>query len=285
MAASWTKLGMIAGGGALPLEVAAACAAQGKPIVVAALRGFADPGDFGGGPACAAGIGEVGKVLDLFKAAGCDAVTFAGVVKRPNFADLKVDLRGAALLPKALIAARQGDDALLRLMIGVFEKEGFRVIGAEEAAATLAPAPGPVGRLAAGDDHAADIAKGFEVVRALGRCDVGQGAVVCGGLVLAVEAQEGTDEMLARVAGLPATLRGAPGARRGVLVKAPKPIQERRIDLPTLGVATVEGAAAAGLAGVAVEAGGALIIDRAAVAEAADAAGLFVVAVAPTEES
>ena len=116
----------------------------------------------------------------------------------------------------------------------------------------------------------------LRIARATGALDIGQGAVVCDGLVLAVEAQEGTDAMLRRCAALPAAVRGAPEARRGVLAKAPKPIQERRVDLPTLGVATVEAAAAAGLAGVVVEAGAALVLDRAAVTAAADRLGLFV---------
>jgi UDP-2,3-diacylglucosamine hydrolase len=113
-------------------------------------------------------------------------------------------------------------------------------------------------------------------VKTLGRLDIGQGAVVVDGLVLAVEAQEGTDAMLARCALLPEALRGVPGARRGVLVKWPKPIQERRVDLPTIGVRTIENAAAAGLAGVAGEAGGVLVLDREAVIAAADRLGLFV---------
>jgi hypothetical protein len=104
---------------------------------------------------------------------------------------------------------------------------------------------------------------------------------VAGGLVLAVEAQEGTDAMLLRVAGLPPAIRGSPDDRRGVLVKRAKPQQERRIDLPTIGVRTIEGAARAGLAGVAVEAGGALVVDRAAVAAAGDAAGVFVIGFRP----
>jgi DUF1009 family protein len=115
----------------------------------------------------------------------------------------------------------------------------------------------------------------------IGRFDIGQGVVVRGGLVLAVEAQEGTDAMLARVAGLPEALRGGEGDRGGVLVKRAKPIQEERIDLPTLGVATVEGAARAGLAGIAGEAGRTLVVDRAGVIAAADALGLFVYGLTP----
>src|SRR5262249_25890747 len=122
----------------------------------------------------------------------------------------------------------------------------------------------------------ADAAKAMDVAQAIGQLDVGQGAVVCDGLVLAVEAQEGTDAMLARVAELPQEIRGSAEARRGVLAKTPKPIQERRVDLPTTGVQTLERAAAAGLAGVAGEAGAMVVLDREAVTEAADRLGLFV---------
>ena len=126
-----------------------------------------------------------------------------------------------------------------------------------------------------------DIETAIAAARAIGALDIGQAAVACDGLVLAVEAQEGTDAMLRRVAGLPSRLRGSADQPRGVLAKAPKPVQDRRVDLPAIGVQTVQSAAAAGLAGIAVEAGGALIINKAAVAAAADAAGIFVMGVAP----
>jgi DUF1009 family protein len=129
----------------------------------------------------------------------------------------------------------------------------------------------------------ADIHKAFHVAGEIGRMDIGQGAVVCRGLVLAVEAQEGTDVMLARCAALPAPLRGEPGRPMGVLAKRPKPIQEQRIDLPAIGVTTVLGAARAGLKGVVGEADKVLVLDREAVVEAADRLGLFVYGLGPNE--
>jgi DUF1009 family protein len=125
----------------------------------------------------------------------------------------------------------------------------------------------------------ADVHRALDVARAIGRLDVGQGAVVCRGLVLAVEAQEGTDAMLARVADLPVALRGQPGASAGVLAKAPKPIQETRIDLPTIGPTTIHAVARAGLAGIVGEAGGLLVLDREAVIELADELGVFILGV------
>jgi DUF1009 family protein len=205
----------------------------------------------------------------------------AGAVARPDFAALKPDLRGLLALPGVISAARRGDDALLRHMVGVFEKEGFDVEGAHEVMADLTLPAGPLGRLDATQAQRADIDRALEVVRAIGRLDVGQGAVVCDGLVLAVEAQEGTDAMLARVAGLPAAIRGGPDAPRGVLAKAPKPGQEQRVDLPTIGLGTVQAAARAGLAGIAGEAGRLLVLDREQVIALADELGVFIVGVEP----
>lgn len=268
-------LGVIAGGGETPRRVAETVRASGRAVAVVALEGFAETWveEF---PHVRVGLGEIGKTLGFLKQADVAEVTFAGLVRRPNFSSLKVDAKGAALLPKAIAAALKGDDALLRFAIGIFETEGFVIAPPEQVARDLIATQGSVGSIAPSPEHEADIALGFKVARAIGTFDIGQGAVVCQGLVLAVEAAEGTDRMLARVAELPPEIRGAPERLRGVLVKAPKPAQDRRIDLPTLGVQTVEGVKRAGLAGVALEAGGALIVDRAAVARAADAAGVFV---------
>ncbi|HLY79719.1 MAG TPA: UDP-2,3-diacylglucosamine diphosphatase LpxI [Caulobacteraceae bacterium] len=273
-----TKLGLIAGGGGLPLALAEHCRDTGRPHFVIRLRGFADaameafPGDV-------AGIAEIGRIVKLARGAGCEALCFAGMVRRPDFSALKPDLRGLAWLPGAAMAARKGDEALLRFLMGEFEKEGFGIEGAHEVMGDLALPAGPLGRLAPQDDHGVDIAKAIETARAIGALDIGQAAIVCDGLVLAVEAQEGTDALLRRVAELPADLRGAPGRRKGVLAKVAKPIQEERVDLPTIGLATIEGADRAGLAGVVGVAGKMLVVDRAAVAAAADAAGLFVAGV------
>jgi DUF1009 family protein len=274
-----TKLGLIAGGGDLPLALAEHCHNTGRPYYVIRLRGFADaameahPGDV-------AGIAEIGRIVKLARNAGCDALCFAGVVRRPDFSALKPDLRGLTWLPGAVLAARSGDEALLRFLMGQFEMEGFAIEGAHEVRGDLALGLGTLGTLSPQDDHSVDIAKAIKIAQAVGGFDIGQAAVVCDGLVLAVEAQEGTDALLRRVAELPATLRGAPGRRKGVLAKVAKPIQEDRVDLPTIGVATIEGADRAGLAGIVGIAGKTIVIDRAAVSAAADAAGLFVAGLA-----
>ena len=270
------KLGLIAGGGGLPVTLAEHCRGAGRPFFVLRLRGFAGP-ELDAFPGEAVGLAELGKAFAVLKREGCEAVCMSGNVDRPDFSKLKPDLRGLKALPGAILAAREGDDALLRFVLGEFEREGFAIEGAEAVAAGLILAAGPLGALATGTEHHADIALALKVVQALGALDVGQAAVVAQGVTLAVEAQEGTDNLLQRCVALPAALKGTADARLGVLVKWPKPAQDRRIDLPVVGVKTVEGAAAAGLAGIVVQAGQALAVDKDAVRAAADRLGLFVV--------
>ncbi|MFC3070013.1 UDP-2,3-diacylglucosamine diphosphatase [Phenylobacterium soli] len=274
------KLGLIAGGGGLPVEIAEHCERSGRPLFVIRLKGFAgtELGPFAGAEV---GLAELGKCFKLLKRAGCEAVCLAGNVARPDFATLMPDLRGLKALPGAILAAGKGDDALLRFLVGEFEKEGFAVEGAHEVMEDLSLPAGPLGRHRPGEAARSDAERALEVARAIGRLDIGQAAVVCRGLVLALEAQEGTAAMLERVAGLPEAIRGAPGAPQGVLAKAPKPIQETRVDMPTIGLATVQSAAAAGLAGIVGEAGRLLVLDREAVIEAADELGLFILGVEP----
>lgn len=272
---SWSKLGLFAGGGALPARIARACRARNWPVYILHITQDTDEGlaDY---PGKKIRIGAVGAAFEALRREGCDAVMLAGIVRRPDFQTLMPDLKGAALLPRVLAAATKGDDALLSCLVKLLEEEGFAVIGADEVLGDLIAGEGALNSLKPTADDMKDIARGADVVGMLGRLDVGQGAIVCREYVLAVEAAEGTDAMLERCARLPQEIRGAPDARRGVLVKAPKPGQERRVDLPVVGVRTIELAAQAGLAGVAVEAGGAIIIDGDAVLRAADAHGLFV---------
>ncbi len=178
-----------------------------------------------------------------------------------------------------IAAALKGDDALLRAVVDMFEREGMRVVGAAEAAPDLIAKEGVMGRVKPSPANEADIAQAFGIARAIGALDVGQAAIVCEGLALAVEAAEGTDAMIARVAQLPEHFRGSKGKPRGVLVKAPKPIQDGKTDLPVVGVETIRRAAEVALAGVAVEAGGALFVDRDAIVAEADRLGLFLVGV------
>jgi len=272
------KLGLIAGGGGLPVEIAEHCQRSGRELFVIRLKGFAgaEMAPYAGAEV---GIAELGKCFKLLKRAGCEAVCLVGHVARPDFAALVPDLRGLKALPGAILAATRGDDALLRLLVHEFEKEGFHVEGAHEVMEDLTLPAGLLGRHAPSPQDRADAERALQVARAIGEMDVGQGAVVCRGLVLAVEAQEGTAAMLDRVGGLPEAIRGRPGAAAGVLAKAPKPIQETRVDMPTIGLATVQAAAAIGLAGIVGEAHRLIVLDREAVIEAADQLGLFILGV------
>lgn len=275
-----SKLGLIAGGGALPLSVAARCEAEGRPVFVVRLAGFADT-HLARYPGLEAGMAEFGKILSALKRAGCTGVCFAGTVSRPDFKTLKSDLKGATLLPGIIAAATKGDDALLRKILGVFEGEGYVIEGADDILGGETLPDGALGAVQPTESQLSDLRKALHVAEKAGELDIGQGAVVCDGLVLAVEAQEGTDAMLARVAGLPADLRGSASDRKGVLGKTPKPIQDLRVDMPVIGAQTIEMAAAAGLAGVGGVAGRLILIDQAGLVESADRLGLFVWGEAP----
>lgn len=272
----WQRLGILAGGGDLPLELAQAC--QESDAFVVTLNGHADR-DYTAFDHQDMSIGQIGGIAKVLKAAGCDTVCFAGYVQRPDIKSLKLDTRGLIMVPKALAAGRKGDDALIRVVVEEFESQGFAVVGADEVLSALAPSLD--GGVDAPHDgpHRDDIAKACEIARKMGALDIGQGAVVADGLVLAVEAQEGTNAMLDRLVSLRAEIRGTPEQRCGVLAKMPKPMQERRVDLPTIGLDTVERCAAAGLAGIALEAGSALILEREAVERALRAHNMFLVIV------
>lgn len=273
--AEWKKLGVIAGGGELPLAIAESARRAGKPYFVTRLAGYADPA-LDAHPGETFDLGAFAGRVAAFKAAGCDAVVIAGQVARPDLSKLKLDEGALAFMQTLKSAAGKGDDPLLRALVQFHEAAGFTVLGAEEAAPDLAARAGAYGAIAPSERDLADIKRAAAVVTAMGAFDIGQAAVVGNGLVLGVEAQEGTDGLLRRIAELPLAVRGDADNRRGVLLKRPKPAQERRIDLPVIGMKTLEGASAAGLAGVAVEAGGALVMNRPALVAEADRLGMFI---------
>lgn len=273
------KLAIIAGGGDLPRRLAEVWRDSGKPVFVIGLDGFAEDWitQF---PHGRAGITAANDIKAHLLDNECDGVAFAGRVARPNFRSLRApDASLVKLLGKILIAAMKGDDAVMRVVVDHIASWGVTVVRPEEIITSLRAQKGVISVAQPGQAALADIARGLKLLRTLGEFDFGQGCVVCDGYVLAVEAAEGTDAMLSRVATLPENLRGTAKARRGVLIKAAKPQQDRRFDLPTIGRHTIEGAAAAGLAGIAVEAGQALIVGRDEVAALADRLGLFIAAV------
>lgn len=266
------KLGILAGGGQLPVRVIEACRATGRDFFVLAFEGQTDTATVTDTAHAWVRLGAVGDALSRLKEAGVRDVVMAGPVKRPSLDSLRPDWRGAMFLAK--VGARAfGDDGLLSAVVRELEGEGFRVLGADDVFESLRTPSGPCGEHRPDPAAQIDIDRGVAVLQALGRLDVGQAVIVQQGVVLGIEAIEGTDALIERCAALRRTGLG------GVLIKISKPGQERRVDLPTIGVSTIGRAAASGLRGIALEAGRSLIIDRAAVARAADAAGLFVVGI------
>jgi DUF1009 family protein len=267
------RLGIIAGSGTLPRRLIETCRAKGRDVFVVALNGEADPQTVEDVPHAWCRMGAAAKALGLLRDNGVTDLVLAGGIRRPTLSTLRPDWRATRFFAK--VGYRMlGDDGLFSAVAKELEIEGFRLLGAHELldAGTAVP-EGPLGRLKPNDGAEADIARGIAIARALGALDIGQAVVVQQGLVLGVEAIEGTDALLKRCAGL---RRDGAG---GVLVKLAKPGQESRIDRPTIGPQTVHLAAEAGLQGIAAEAGATLLLDRDEVVRAADAAGLFVAGV------
>ncbi|HUF55537.1 MAG TPA: UDP-2,3-diacylglucosamine diphosphatase LpxI [Thermohalobaculum sp.] len=276
-------LAIVAGGGVLPRRLAEARQAAGLPYLVVS---FPD----GAGDWIAAHPHEhhrferPGRVFRALHKRGVRHAVLAGDLARPRLRPWALDLAGLRALARAPRMLGQGDDALLGTVAEMFRREGIEVIGADEVLGEALTVPaGPLGRLAPRPRDLADAARAARIVAALGPLDVGQAAVVARGLCLGVEAIEGTDLMLERVAALPAERRRAAPPPSGVLWKAPKPGQDRRFDMPTVGPRTVGGVRAAGLSGIAVAAGAVLCPERDAMRRAADDAGLFVYGARPEE--
>lgn len=267
-------VGVIAGRGQLPVHLSRTLRAQGRDVVLAEMEGHpADNPD--GLPLISYRVEKLGALFKGLRKAGATEVVFAGAVGRPKLEATKFDFKTMTLAPKFLSAIKGGDDGLLRTVLTIFESEGFRIRAAHELAPDLLPGPGILTKAQPSDRDRKDTARAARIVSALAAADVGQGAVVAQGQALAVEAAPGTDRMLAWVAEIANSCRPNPDGARGVFFKGPKPGQDRRIDLPVIGVGTVERAAAAGLAGIAIEAAGVMVLDLPAVKARADAEGLF----------
>jgi UDP-2,3-diacylglucosamine hydrolase len=272
-------IGIVSGGGSLPFAVADAAARHDRRAILFALRGCADAEKVAAYPHHWIGLGQIDRLCRLARQERCDDLVFIGTVVRPAVRELRLDLGSLALLPRLVRIFRGGDGHLLAGVAGFFEQRGFRVVGAHEVAPEILVPEGALGRFQPNESHQGDIALGLALLRAIGQFDVGQATIVAGGHVLAVEAAEGTDEMLAQVAEL--RRKGRIRSTGGVLVKAPKPDQDRRIDLPTIGPQTIAGAARAGLAGIAVVAGEVIMAEPDRVMQAADGERIFVVGLRP----
>jgi DUF1009 family protein len=271
-----SPIGLIAAGGVMPFAVADSLTARGINPVLFALRGACDPIRVERFRHHWISIGQLGKATRLFRAENCRDLVFIGTLVRPALSEVRLDWGTLRVIGRVWAAFRGGDDHLLSGIGRILEQDGFRMVGIKDVAPDLLMPEGCLTLEAPDEKAAADIARGRELLRALSPFDIGQATVVIDGHVVGVEDIEGTDGLLARVARLRAEGRIRARTARGVLVKAPKSGQDLRFDLPTMGPRTVEGAAAAKLAGIAIVAGNTIVVEPQAVIETADAAGLFV---------
>nr|WP_316654069.1 UDP-2,3-diacylglucosamine diphosphatase LpxI [uncultured Gellertiella sp.] len=270
------RLGIIAGSGLLPSHVAEAARKAGENPLIIALKGESR-GDFGDFEQVSMGVGDMAMLRSLLARHDIRRVVLSGgVARRPEWREIHPTLATLGRIPTVIRTLLSGgDDAVLQMVIKLIEAHGAQVIGAQDVVPGLLAQLGPLGTHRPDEASRLDIARAAEAAVALGALDVGQGAVSVGGRIVALEGVEGTDQMLMRVAELRVAGRIS-RRRRGVLVKMCKPNQDERADLPTVGPSTVLNAQRAGLAGIAIEAGRALVLEREAMISAADAAGLFV---------
>jgi DUF1009 family protein len=272
------RIGIVAGGGRLPLLVAESAVAGGARPVIVLLEGeVEDPSAYAAFTTENLSLEGAARLLPILKSHGVDRVVLAGAVtRRPKLRDIKWDRRMISWLPPLASAIWQGDNVLLSALVGILEKQGLRVVGAHEVAPDLLTIEGPLTKIRPGKADLRDIDAARIAAEAIGQLDIGQAAVSIGGRVIALEGIEGTEGLLERVA----TLRGhgrLAGRKGGVLVKVSKPQQEMRADLPAIGPRTVDFAHRAGLAGIALEAGRSLVLDGPDVVRIANECGLFVV--------
>ena len=260
---------MLAGSGMMPTEIIRYCAAQQKEIFVMGLEPFASEANIGEVPHGFARMGEVGKILKAFQKNGVQDIVLAGGIKRPSFKELIPDWEGMKIVTR-LALKKMSDDNLFRAVINEIEGYGFKVLGIEEVVPEMLFSEGLYGKTKPSSEDRDDIERGVVVAKALGAVDVGQAVVVQEGMVLAVEAIEGTDMMLSRAAAVKKE------GKAPVMVKVLKPGQDLRVDLPAIGLQTIEQLKKYGIKGIAVEAGGILLIEREQVIKMADEAGIFI---------
>lgn len=267
-------LAIIAGSGALPRLIAEECRREGRDYRVVRFEGTELPWS-GDHPVIPAAFEKPGRMFAALRQAGCRQVTFAGGVRRPRPNPLRFDLTAFRLAPQLFRALRSGDDTALRIIAGIFEAEGLTLVAAHTILSNLLAPPGVLSRAVPTEADRSDAARAAEIVAAIGAVDVGQGAVVAQGICLGLESIQGTDAMLDFVASTGAAFRPDPKGARGLLLKAPKPGQDWRADLPAIGPDTITAAHRAGLAGVVVQAGGVLILGLEDTVAQADALEMF----------
>lgn len=274
-----TSIAIVCGGGTIPGAVADAIARSGRRPVMLAIRGWADPNLVERYTHHWIAVGQAGRLFRLAHAENCREAVFIGTLTRPALSQIRLDWRTIRMMPRIIRAFAGGDDRLISGIAKLAEETGLRIIGVKDVAPEILVPQGVLGRYQPSARDRTDIACALDLIATLGSFDVGQAVVVANNYVLAIEAAEGTDNMLARIASLREEGRVTTPKGVGVLVKAPKPKQDQRFDLPTIGPQTVANAARASLAGIAVAAGNTIMADPADLIAAADRAGLFVVGV------
>ncbi len=265
----------IAGSGTLAHEVIINARENGINLFVIGLNGISDENVINLANDVV-GIGEIGKIIKIIKKNQIKKLAIAGYVKRPDFSKIAFDAIGLKILPKILLASKKGDDAIMRAVLAEFENNNIEIVGPEVILQNLLAPAGVLGEITPSENDLEDIKKAANIVHATGSFDIGQAIVVCDGNILAIEAQEGTDAMLSRINSLPKHLIGNAENRRGVLLKGAKPIQDRRIDLPVIGLETFKNAKNANLKGLAIEAGAGLISRKIDLIKAANENKMFI---------
>jgi len=271
-----SPLGIVAGNGALPLYIAKRTYETGRPVFIVGIEGTTSK-DIEQYPHCWLKWGQIDKLFDKLKKAHVKELVIIGGVKRPAVKNIHFDFGLIRNLPFVLSLFMGGDDSILSSIVQFIEEKGLQVVGAHQIAPELTADTGILTKKSPSKKDDLDIKKGITTVLNLGTMDIGQGAVVARNYVLCVEAAEGTDQMLKRAAGLRQWGSKWLGRRIGVLVKLPKPNQELRIDMPTIGPKTVELVASAGLAGICIAADKVLISDKQETISRANKLGLFII--------
>jgi len=264
-------LAILAGKGDLPERIAEACTRLGRDYVMIGVEDNTPEATVENHPHFWIRLGALGSAFEQMRAKNVGKFVMAGRIERPSIASLRPDKVTAKLIAKLGTKLFAGDDRLLSTVIKFMEEEGFEVVGIDDVLDDVLMPEGLISKAFPSKQSKADIEIGVAMAKEIGRLDIGQAVVIQQGHVLGVEAMEGTDKLIERCGELKLSDKG------GVVVKVKKPHQERRVDLPTIGVETVNRAAAAGFAGIAIEAGGSLIVDRAAVERAANEQQIFVV--------
>ncbi|MGE0230903.1 MAG: LpxI family protein [Flavobacteriaceae bacterium] len=273
------RLAIIAGSGPMPGHIARSAARAGESPFIFAIRGETDM-DLAGFEHAVVAISQISTAHAIATGKGIGRVACAGNFRRPDFDDIKWEWGALKAVPKLLQLRMGGDDRANTIIADVIEAFGFRLVGPLEIAPDIATPTGALTRKKPDRAARADVECGLTAIRQMGPLDIGQAVVAASGRIVAVEAAEGTDAMVERCAALRANGRFRVRPPSGVLVKAAKPGQDRRLDLPVAGVKTVEMAIAAQLAGIALEAGSVLIPERHEMRKLADEAGLFIVGIA-----